>query len=170
MRRGEHARRRARRRHPGAGHDQRLRRTVRQREPVLDHPGPGAQARISAACPTASCRRSRRCRTTWPRSPTSLQTSTWPMSASRVRAQGRHPRRRHAPYGAELPAHRSELVGNEMRVVVSELSGRGNLLSKAAEYGIEVEQGEKLGEVLETRSRRSRRRASPSKPPKPRSR
>ncbi len=28
------------------------------------------------------------------------------------------------------------LVGNEMRVVVSELSGRGNLLSKAEEYGL----------------------------------
>jgi 2-isopropylmalate synthase len=29
-----------------------------------------------------------------------------------------------------------DLVGNEMRVVVSELSGRGNLLSKAEEYGV----------------------------------
>ena len=32
-----------------------------------------------------------------------------------------------------------------MRVVVSELSGRGNLLSKAAEYGIEVGQGDEAG-------------------------
>jgi 2-isopropylmalate synthase len=31
-----------------------------------------------------------------------------------------------------------ELVGNEMRVVVSELSGRGNLLAKAEEYGLET--------------------------------
>ena len=31
-----------------------------------------------------------------------------------------------------------ELVGNSMRVVVSELSGRGNLLSKAEEYGLEI--------------------------------
>jgi 2-isopropylmalate synthase len=31
-----------------------------------------------------------------------------------------------------------ELVGNEMRVVVSELSGRGNLLSKAEELGLDV--------------------------------
>jgi 2-isopropylmalate synthase len=29
-----------------------------------------------------------------------------------------------------------DLVGNQMRVVVSELSGRGNLLSKAEEYGV----------------------------------
>ncbi len=31
-----------------------------------------------------------------------------------------------------------ELVGNPMRVVVSELSGRGNLLSKAEEYGLDA--------------------------------
>ena len=34
-----------------------------------------------------------------------------------------------------------ELVGNEMRVVVSELSGRGNVLSKAEELGVTVESG-----------------------------
>jgi len=33
------------------------------------------------------------------------------------------------------------LVGNEMRVVVSELSGRGNVLSKAEELGVTVESG-----------------------------
>jgi 2-isopropylmalate synthase len=43
-----------------------------------------------------------------------------------------------------------KLVGNEMHVVVSELSGRGNLLSKAVEYGIDLEQGgDKLGGVLD---------------------
>jgi 2-isopropylmalate synthase len=39
------------------------------------------------------------------------------------------------------------LVGNEMRVVVSELSGRGNLLSKAEEFGLAVDGGE-VGGVL----------------------
>lgn len=34
-----------------------------------------------------------------------------------------------------------ERVGNHMRVVVSELSGRGNVLSKAEELGVEVEAG-----------------------------
>ncbi len=34
-----------------------------------------------------------------------------------------------------------ELVGNKTRVVVSELSGRGNVLSKAEEYGVELEAG-----------------------------
>jgi len=40
-----------------------------------------------------------------------------------------------------------ELVGNTMRVVVSDLSGRGNLLSKAEENGVEVE-GEEVVPVL----------------------
>jgi 2-isopropylmalate synthase len=41
-------------------------------------------------------------------------------------------RRNAASYQHVVP----ELVGNEQRVVVSELSGRGNLLSKAEEFGI----------------------------------
>jgi 2-isopropylmalate synthase len=38
-----------------------------------------------------------------------------------------------------------EKVGNKMRVVVSDLSGRGNLLSKAEEHGVEVEGEEVVG-------------------------
>ncbi len=41
-----------------------------------------------------------------------------------------------------------ELVGNEMRTVVSELSGRGNLLSKAEDFGMQVEDQETVNEVL----------------------
>jgi len=41
-----------------------------------------------------------------------------------------------------------ELVGNQMRVVVSELSGRGNLLSKAAEYGLDFAHGDMAAAVL----------------------
>lgn len=37
-----------------------------------------------------------------------------------------------------------ELVGNAMRVVVSELSGRANVLSKAEEMGVKVESGAEL--------------------------
>ncbi|HEY6953501.1 MAG TPA: citramalate synthase, partial [Bacteroidota bacterium] len=40
------------------------------------------------------------------------------------------------------------LVGNETRVVVSELSGRGNLLSKAEELGLDVDRDTNVGEVL----------------------
>ncbi|HLF25096.1 MAG TPA: citramalate synthase [Anaerolineae bacterium] len=41
-----------------------------------------------------------------------------------------------------------ERVGNRMRVVVSELSGRGNLLSKAEELGLDVNAGGGVVEVL----------------------
>ncbi len=41
-----------------------------------------------------------------------------------------------------------QLVGNTSRVVVSELSGRGNLLSKAEEYGLDVGAGEAVSGVL----------------------
>src|SRR3990172_4261166 len=41
-----------------------------------------------------------------------------------------------------------ELVGNQMRVVVSELSGRGNLLSKAEELGLALDRKEGVADVL----------------------
>ncbi len=41
-----------------------------------------------------------------------------------------------------------DLVGNEMRVLVSDLSGRGNLLSKAEELGLDITRSEAL-KVLE---------------------
>lgn len=41
-----------------------------------------------------------------------------------------------------------ELVGNSMQVVISELSGRGNLLSKAEEYGLKIEEHVDVGKVL----------------------
>ena len=41
-------------------------------------------------------------------------------------------------------------VGNQMRVVVSELSGRGNLLSKAEEYGLGTHDAEGIAGVLQT--------------------
>ena len=40
------------------------------------------------------------------------------------------------------------LVGNEMRTVVSELSGQGNLLSKAEEFGIHLEDLDAIDDVL----------------------
>jgi 2-isopropylmalate synthase len=48
------------------------------------------------------------------------------------------------------------LIGNKMRVVVSDLSGRGNLLSKAEEHGVEVEGTEVvpvLNEIKELEAR-----------------
>ncbi|MFQ5409198.1 MAG: citramalate synthase, partial [Anaerolineales bacterium] len=40
------------------------------------------------------------------------------------------------------------LIGNEMRTVVSELSGRGNLMSKAEQFGIDIDAGPEVAEVL----------------------
>ena len=41
-----------------------------------------------------------------------------------------------------------EMVGNKMEVVVSELSGKANLLNKAEEYGIQIEEEENTRKVL----------------------
>jgi 2-isopropylmalate synthase len=49
-----------------------------------------------------------------------------------------------------------EVVGNKMRVVVSDLSGRGNLLSKAEEHGVEVEGKEVLPVLNEIKELESR--------------
>ncbi len=51
------------------------------------------------------------------------------------------------------------LVGNAMRTVVSELSGRGNLLSKAEEFGLDVPTGAEV-EVLEQIEEREARGSS----------
>ncbi len=40
------------------------------------------------------------------------------------------------------------LVGNQMHVIVSELSGRGNLLSKAEEYGLNITDNDSVPQVL----------------------
>jgi 2-isopropylmalate synthase len=53
-------------------------------------------------------------------------------------------RRSEASYQHIDPA----LVGNRMRVVVSELSGRGNLLSKAEEHGVAIGAGADIAAVL----------------------
>jgi 2-isopropylmalate synthase len=49
-----------------------------------------------------------------------------------------------------------EKVGNKMRVVVSDLSGRGNLLSKAEEHGVEVEGEEVVGVLNDIKELESR--------------
>jgi 2-isopropylmalate synthase len=48
------------------------------------------------------------------------------------------------------------LVGNEMRVVVSELSGRGNLLHKAEELGVSVSAGAELSALQEIKEAEAR--------------
>ncbi len=47
-------------------------------------------------------------------------------------------------------------IGNKMRVVISDLSGRGNLLSKAEEHGVEVEGEEVVGVLNDIKELESR--------------
>ena len=114
------------RRDARAGDDQRLRRALRQREPLLDRADLElklgrrclpAGALAAAHAPRAAGRRDREPRARRARALRRPQ---------RVRAQGRRPRRRHPP-GRRAPYQHVDpaLVGNETRVVVSELSGRG---------------------------------------------
>jgi len=49
-----------------------------------------------------------------------------------------------------------EKIGNKMRVVVSDLSGRGNLLSKAEEHGVEVDGEEVVGVLNDIKELESR--------------
>jgi 2-isopropylmalate synthase len=42
-----------------------------------------------------------------------------------------------------------EVVGNKYRTVVSELSGKGNLVSKAKEFGIDIQDKEGLKDILQ---------------------
>ncbi len=71
-----------------------------------------------------------------------LQPDAWApvRRAQRLRAQGRHApagrQRRRAQLRARRPRRR---VGNDRRVLVSELSGRGTIVAKARELGIDVE-------------------------------
>ena len=126
--RRELARRRARRRDARAGHDQRLRRALREREPRVDHPEPRAEARAARASAPARC-------------PTLARVSRFVAETANLAFD------EHAPYvGRSAFAHKGgvhvaairrsprsyehvdpALVGNRTRVVVSELSGRGNL-------------------------------------------
>jgi 2-isopropylmalate synthase len=63
-------------------------------------------------------------------------------------------RRNHASYQHIEPT----TVGNKSRVVVSELSGRGNLMSKAEEYGLDSSKndGEVIAEVFNVEHRQGR--------------
>ena len=58
----------------------------------------------------------------------------------RLRAQGRHARRRRQRRRGDLRTHRPPLVGNERELLVSELAGRASVLEKAARLGIDLDE------------------------------
>ena len=106
MRRRQHARRGRGRRAPGAGHDERMRRAHRQRQPRLDHRQPAAQARLplpdrrAARAPDRDGPLRRRAAERHARPEPALR------RAQRVRAQGRHARCRRQRRREHLRAHR----------------------------------------------------------------
>ena len=105
----------------------------------------------------------------WPRWPTWPRMSTWPTSGGRpLPTKAASTWRRCAATACSYQHIDPALVGNEMQVVVSELSGRGNLLSKAEEYGLESGEHGQRRPGAERDQGRWKRRAFRSKPPKPR--
>ena len=105
--RRELARRRDGGRRPDPGDDQRLRRAVREREPLLDHPVARAEAReevpARGAPPDAHRGLALRGGGREPRAGRAPRLRR----QVRLRAQGRHPRRRDAPDRGVVPAHRA---------------------------------------------------------------
>ena len=141
VRRGQQPGRRRGGRPPGPGHDQRLRRALRQRQPGLDHPLARAQDGLRRARARAA-RRAHRAQQLRRRDGQPAARLLGARTSGRnafahkggMHVAG-HERRRRARYEHIDPAR----VGNERRVLVSELSGRGTIVAKARELGVDVE-------------------------------
>ena len=135
----QHPRRGRRRRHPRAGLHQRLRRAHRQRRPVLGRRQPGAQAGPAGAARRACCARRPGSRTPSPRSPTSR-----PPRASRTSAPRPSPTRPACTLSAikvdpDLYQHIDpDGVGNDMRMLVSDMAGRASIELKGRELGFDL--------------------------------
>ena len=119
-------------RHARAGHDQRLRRALRQREPRLDHPQPAAQARATSASTAERLARLTETAHFVDELLTSRPTPTSPTSGKqRVRPQGRHARRRRATRTRRRSSTSTRtVVGNRRELLVSELSGKGTVRAR----------------------------------------
>ena len=146
------AARRARLR-PGAGHDQRLRRALRQRQPRVRHPDAPAEARL----PLRRRRRS---------SQRLAEVSHFVYELANLEPSKRQPYVGQSAFAhkgglhvaavqknAETYEHIDPaLVGNVQRVLVSDLSGRSNLLAKAQQFGIDLAQRQAGGADAARRS------------------
>ena len=140
LRRRQHSRRRRRRRHPRPGNAERLRRTHRERRPRHHRRQPAAQARAAALVPDAALREATRI-------------------AHAVSEVTNIPPYSRQPYvGASAFTHKAGLhasaikvdpnlyqhaepedVGNDMRLLVSDMAGRASIELKGRELGYELD-------------------------------
>ena len=154
--------------HAGAGHDQRLRRALRQRQPDLDHPGPAAQdgpalrARREPGAPDRAVARGQRDRQ---HPPATRTRPTWASPRSRTRAACTSPRSRRWPRATST----SRPSGWATGATSSSPSCRAAATCACArgELGVDA-QGERDGGAR-PRSRSSRTRATSSRRPRARS-
>ncbi len=148
LRRGQRPRRRPGRRHPGAGHDQRLRRAHRQLQPDHDHPDLTLKMGVETI-------------------PDDRLERLTPVAHHVAELVNISPDPQQAYVGASAFAHKAGLhtsaiarrpdayehvdpdrVGNGTRFVVSELAGKSTLELKAQEIGLEID-GPELAEVVD---------------------
>ena len=133
-------------RHPRPGHDQRLRRALRQRQPGHDHPEPPAQARLRVPRATSS---SRALTATAHFVDELLNFTPDPDQPYVGRNAFAHKGGMHVAGVNADPATFEhvdpEVVGNRRELLISELSGKGTVHARARERG--------------HRARRRRRRA-----------
>ena len=161
------ARGRRRRRDPRAGHAQRLRRAHRQRRPPHRRRQPASSSGPGWCCPRAGCGRRPGSRTRSASSPTCR-----PTAASRT--SGRPPFAHKAGLHASavrvdpmLYQHDDpESVGNDMRMLVSDMAGRAIDRAQGSRAGLRpVRRHASCSAGSPTGSRRWRRAATPSRPP-----
>ena len=130
------------RRAPRAGHDQRLRRALRQRQPRLDPPGAPAQAGLRLRGADEQLRAAHRDRALRRRD---LQRQPQPQPAlrgqERVRPQGRHARgRRSCRTRARSSTSTPRRSATTRSLLISELSGKGTVQARAEQRGVELDE------------------------------
>ena len=130
-----------RRRHAAAGHDQRLRRAHRQRQPHDVHPEPQAEARACACLPEGRLERL----TAVSRHVAELvnlpphDADPYVGASAFAHKGGLHTSALGKAGGATYEHVDPAVVGNHTRVLVSDLGGRAGMAMKAKEFGVELD-------------------------------
>ena len=143
--------RRRGRRHPRAGDGERLRRAGRQRRHLRADRQPGHQDGAARWCPRSACPSCSGSATRSPSWPTSPPTTTSPSSGASAFA---HKAGLHASaikVSPELYNHLDPaVVGNDMRILVTEMAGRASVELKGRELGVDLAgQADAIGRVVD---------------------